>query len=445
MEIQGVEYRPVLRGLCREGCGVCLRVCPFLASGENSTPPAGELFADEAGLKQDAVLGRYLGTHVGAVSDAADRARSASGGAAGLVLRALLEDRKVDAVAAVVPTGNGRPWHAYRILTSVEEVAASGGSVYQPVHLADLLKSILAGPKRLYAITALPCFAKALRKAQQCVPELGRRVAFILGLACGGCPSLAYAPMESLLAGVSHPKQVCYRRKSNSGSSRNLDFVATDPGGREQRLSLQGVGGFLWANRICLCKGCWFCDDVFAELADATFMDAWLEEYEADPRGTSLLIIRRRELLALLERQQAMGAWQGRTIEPERVVASQAKQCRNKRTLLRYRVEFLRKRGEWVPPVREALLRDDGHVPAKTVRRAMALFQAQEALRGQLAGWSEHYAGEVLSAWRAKLAGLRLCWRVAACLREHGVKPSHGNAVIHLGGVLTSVLGGGGR
>jgi len=444
MEICGGQYRPVQCGPCPDRCGLCLRVCPLADCAENGATLAEEVFAEEAGLKQDALLGRYLETHVGAVGDAGNRARSASGGAAGLILRGLLQCRRVDAVAAVVPTGEGRPWHAYEILTTPQELGASAGSAYQPVHLENVLKGILAGPERLYAITALPCFAKALRKAQKHLPELRRRVAFVLGLTCGGCPSLAYAQAESMLAGVAEPKQVFYRRKSNTGSSRNLDFVAIDPAGKEHRLSLQGTGGFLWANRACLYKGCWFCDDVFAELADATFMDAWLKEYEADPRGTSLVVMRRRELLELLEKQRATGAWQGRPIAPDRVVASQAKQVRNKRLFLRGRVELLRKEGKWAPPVRDCPLCDDGRLAATAARRSLAVFQAHGSLRGKLAQWLEGNVGRSLSPLGAKLAGWRLCWQVAACLRKHGVKPSHRNGVILLGRILAPFLGGGG-
>ena len=37
---------------------------------------------------------------------------------------------------------------------------------------------------------------------------------------------------------------------------------------------------------------CNYCDDVFAELADVVFMDAWLPKYSKDPLGHSLVINR---------------------------------------------------------------------------------------------------------------------------------------------------------
>ena len=47
-----------------------------------------------------------------------------------------------------------------------------------------------------------------------------------------------------------------------------------------------------WINRWFTPNSCNFCDDVFAELADVTVMDAWLPEYSSDSKGTNLAIVR---------------------------------------------------------------------------------------------------------------------------------------------------------
>ena len=55
-------------------------------------------------------------------------------------------------------------------------------------------------------------------------------------------------------------------------------------------MRMRGLFGYLWVNEVGGLRSCLFCDDVFAELADATFMDAWLPEYAADRCGTNLVI-----------------------------------------------------------------------------------------------------------------------------------------------------------
>jgi len=56
------------------------------------------------------------------------------------------------------------------------------------------------------------------------------------------------------------------------------------------------IQGHLWANYYFTHHACLFCDDVFSETADITCMDAWLPEYEINPKGNSLLVVRNLEL-----------------------------------------------------------------------------------------------------------------------------------------------------
>ena len=53
-------------------------------------------------------------------------------------------------------------------------------------------------------------------------------------------------------------------------------------------LSNQGLPYHLWHYQYFKHNACNFCDDVFGETADITFMDAWLPEYVRDYKGTSL-------------------------------------------------------------------------------------------------------------------------------------------------------------
>jgi len=43
----------------------------------------------------------------------------------------------------------------------------------------------------------------------------------------------------------------------------------------------------VWTNGFFKLNACNFCDDIFAELADVVFMDAWIDPYIYDSKGTN--------------------------------------------------------------------------------------------------------------------------------------------------------------
>jgi len=90
-----------------------------------------------------------------------------------------------------------------------------------------------------------------------------------------------------------------------------------------------------WTNRWFTPEACNYCDDVFAECADVTCMDAWLPEYSRDSRGTNLVLVRSPAVREVLERGQ------GISLDPiplDRVVQSQAGVVAVKREHLAYRL-----------------------------------------------------------------------------------------------------------
>ena len=98
-------------------------------------------------------------------------------------------------------------------------------------------------------------------------------------------------------------------------------------------------------NRWFTPNACNYCDDVFAECADVTCMDAWLPEYSKDSRGTSLMLVRS----PLVERVISRG--QGAQLEHisiDHVVRSQGGVLAIKRQHLRYRLYLDQEKGQKV-------------------------------------------------------------------------------------------------
>ena len=296
------EFFPA--GECTESCGMCLKVCPV----ETAQQRAGDCVAD------------HYQTFVGGVSQDSERLKAPSGGFATAMLCRLLEENKIDAAIVAAPTTE-RPWFERRIATTTEEILQSRGSVYHVLKNDDVLREVLNGPDRRYAIVALPCMAKAIRLAQETIPKLKQRIRYIFGLTCGGCNTLHVPDLLTVMLG-NRQAELRYRSKQNSKTARDFSVALFDHPQR-RAVRMLGAFGFLWINHVGQLTSCLYCNDVFAEYADATFMDAWLPEYIPDARGTSLAISRSAELTEMFEAMFRDGTLQGGTIEPERVRESQ--------------------------------------------------------------------------------------------------------------------------
>jgi coenzyme F420 hydrogenase subunit beta len=91
---------------------------------------------------------------------------------------------------------------------------------------------------------------------------------------------------------------------------------------------------------------CEFCDDVFAEVADIAFMDAWLPEYVVDGRGTNIVIARSAAAEAVLRDGASRGEICLEPLDISRVIESQDSCLLIKRTFLPYRLYLADHAGE---------------------------------------------------------------------------------------------------
>jgi hypothetical protein len=86
-------------------------------------------------------------------------------------------------------------------------------------------------------------------------------------------------------------------------------------------------------------QACQFCDDVFAECADAVFMDAWLPNAVRDNRGTNLAILRSEALAGTLADDDGTSSIDSGPIGIESVVVSQRSAIERKRGALAHRLK----------------------------------------------------------------------------------------------------------
>lgn len=408
------ELRPRASGRCAESCRLCALVCPFGNEHGHDEDTLGRLrFAGDANCTHDPVLGWVRDTFVGGLANESERLKAPSGGLATALLQRLLGEGEIDAALVIEPL-SARPWHHFRIAETAEQVLESRGSVYHVTSMDRVIADVLAGAERSYAVVALPCAAKAIRLAQERLPALRRRIRYILGLTCSGYRSLQLTDLVTALLGR---RRGVLRYRSKTAARSGLDFrIEVESEATTRSLKMLGLFGFLWINEVGRLKSCLHCDDVFAELADATFMDAWLPEYKPDRRGTSLVISRNERLSLALAELFETGACEGGPIAPARIAESQQGVVNRRRVGLAALCELAQETHGYAPKKRLHLAASgDGlRGRAEAIRELAYHRDIREALRR----FAERSCGK--SARVARFQAWRTCGTVLRIAARHG-------------------------
>lgn len=333
---------------------VAARVCPFADGVPDENELAQEGFGKSALLEPH--IGYYVATYAGWVVESDFRARGSSGGLASWVLVELLDRELVDYVVHVMPEPaptTGKPLFRFGISSSAEEVRARSKSRYYPAEMSGVIGEMLQRPGR-YAVVGIPCFIKAVRLACRESAVLRDRVTFTIGIVCGHLKSSAFAEMLAWQCGIApgELRAVDFRTKLPGRSASN--YGVTVSGERDGRTitvtkPTSELFGSNWAHGFFKYKACDFCDDVVGETADISIGDAWLREYESDPAGTNVVVVRAKALHSVLADAAAAGRLHLDPIPAEKVVESQAGGFRHRRDGLAYRLFLEDQAGRWRP------------------------------------------------------------------------------------------------
>ena len=325
---------------CDERCDLCLKVCPFYQKDGFEDALNRKIYADLPNQSGD--FAKFLNTYEFYKKDEAQRLSSASGGAGNFIFNALFENglidyaicaQSVDSASscasqsttmvqdATEPQGTSAAQNfkegvsqnlerssgvsqnleqnrdvalfKFAVIKSAGELEHTKKSAYYPLSLDEALKFI-AAHDGAYAISALPCFAKALRLICEKNRRIKSRVKFIIGLVCGQSKSANFARK---LANNAFGEEVSlasadFRHKIAGASAMSFGFKFRDARGREAVDDRGSSAEFYWSSRAFTPLACNRCVDVFAKCADAVLMDAWLSPQVRDFRGSSLVITR---------------------------------------------------------------------------------------------------------------------------------------------------------
>lgn len=338
-------------GPCSTDCGLCVAVCPF-ANGVFEPRPLNQVvfgskecretmrFHEDAGFFENAFVG-YSEMH---------RSTSSSGGLLTWTLEQLFSRGEIDRVGVVVcePDTDGGCRFVFKEVQTIEGVRQGAGSIYHQVEISGIVQFIMQNSGHRWAITGVPCLCAAIRQAMKRVPAIGRSVRYLFGLACGMYQNRFYTELLCDASGIHprHANRIQYRIKARVGMASNYRFQVTAHNGQEGKtIEYQGLPYYLGRNAFFRVNACNYCRDVFAEAADACFMDAWLPEYQPHLQGASIVLVRNPNLLPLLDLKSDRAGLCLNQIGIERVITSQRGHVRRKRYLLDMR------QGKHVDPV----------------------------------------------------------------------------------------------
>jgi len=332
------------------------RICPFSGTSLNETEISRSHFD---AMDYSDGIGHHLSLYAGYVVEGDFRSQGSSGGMATWLATELLSTNIVDGIVHVhqrSPDGEDRRLFEYGISTSVEAVKRHTKSQYYPIEMSEVVRQIRAREGR-YAFIGLPCFVKAMRLLMENDPVVADRVVYCISLVCGHLKSMRWTDLLGWHIGIAplSISRIGFREKIEGKPASEYFFRLTGEvqGKTESKLvRVSSKLGGSWEQGYFMYEACDYCDDIVGETADLSVGDAWLPEYSHDSGGTNLLIVRNRELQAILKRAKTEGRIMLDGLTETQALNSQLGGIRHRREGLAYRLWLKEKAHAWYPKKR---------------------------------------------------------------------------------------------
>ena len=341
---------PTLKNGKGEMNKAAINVCPFNPYPADEVRTEDELaniFLQDAPNHHPQV-GSYYNTYAGYSEQF--RLTSSSGGLATYLLTELLEQKLVDAVITV---GEGKDNHyEYKLVKRKEDLLATSKTKYYPVTMADALKELKNLDGKV-AVVGIGCFIKAVRLLQHYNPELREKIAYTIGIICGGLKSKFFGEYLASKAGVQNNEftKPQFRIKDYESTAGDYSFGCIDNKGTEKQIKMQTVGD-MWGTGMFKCNACDFCDDVTTELADISLGDAWIPPYNHDGKGTNVIVTRSVLAEKLINNGIQTDKLKVQPLAFETFLSSQQGSFNHRHKALKYRIHKAEKQGALIPPKR---------------------------------------------------------------------------------------------
>jgi len=298
-------------------CGLCFDVCP--GHSVDFRKLNQEIFGKEP---DDILLGNYINCYAGHATDYDIRYNSASGGLVTALLIFALEQGMIDG-ALVTRMKKDKPLEPEPFIARTkDEIIEAAKSKYCPVPANMALKEILKAKEgERFAVVGLPCHIQGVRKAEQVSAKLRERVVLRLGLVCNHTPT--FLATEYLLQRLGIPKvQVTKISYRGDGWPGQMTIVAKD-----STKAIPHFAELYWGitfQKFFYPVRCTTCFDKVSELADISFMDAWLPELSKHRIGESLIVSRSQMGQELIQSAQVTKVIEINKVPGDKVMQSQS-------------------------------------------------------------------------------------------------------------------------
>jgi len=288
MEKDDQEYRylPFIDVDICINCKKCVEVCP--GRNVNFEKLKQKIFGEQ---ESDKYLGHIINTYVGHSNNINIRHNSSSGGIISNILIYALKNKIIDG-ALVVKVSEEDPLETVSYIARNEkEIIKASGSKYCPVSINTNLKEIIKREGK-YAVVGLPCHIHGIRKAEELIDGLNKKIVLRIGLFCSHMVNFDGVDVLLKKMGIKKDKikDLRYRGDGWPGS-----FSVTLEDGSTSSKPLVGSWNSYWPMFSAFFftpMRCLMCPDEACELADISMGDAWLPEYEQEKIGESIIISR---------------------------------------------------------------------------------------------------------------------------------------------------------
>lgn len=329
------------------------RVCPFSDNSLNEDVVGERVFASCENFDQR--TGYYTNLYYGRRFTEAELLKSSSGGLTSYVAIELLKRHHVDGIIHVGRDQADDRDALFKFMVSYteEDANACKKSQYYSLSFDEVVRSIRGDGKR-YVFVGVPCFVKSLRNICLNDAVLNEQIPFMLGLVCGHLKSSRFAELLAWQLSVPPEKiqSVDFRVKNNASSVNSYDFQVVDIHQQAHAKTSNTMLGGNWGHAAFQLQACDYCDDIFAETADAVFGDAWLPQFSTWWQGTNIVLVRNPIIDDILESGKNSGAITLGGVSIDDLCKSQLGNFRHRKDGLIVRLDDDLKQGKKVPKKR---------------------------------------------------------------------------------------------
>jgi coenzyme F420-reducing hydrogenase beta subunit len=233
-------------------------------------------FHDQSSEKYNFYIGNVVSVYAGYSKDEEIRSAASSGGIVSAILIHLLETKKIDGalVSKIVPR-NGKLSSETIIATSREEILSHAGSSYVDIPITTGLKKIEEFYGKV-AVVSVPCYISALDKMCRKSAELNSKIAYKIGLFCGGNVKFSLYEMVLRQHNISEGDVLgIFSQRSHIKGN----MIVTLKSGEEIKIPFHHFNVYRILGYHCK-PHCIQCDDHTSESADISVGDIFFREYK---------------------------------------------------------------------------------------------------------------------------------------------------------------------